>query len=175
MPAWVPDLVAFSAAYRDHGDAVFRHASLICGRTLAEDVSQEVFVELWRHPERFDSTRGTLRTYLATMAHNKAIDAVRSEDSRRSREAKNAPSETSGGGDDIDLGLVRSDETARIAEAVRGLPPVERDALVVAFFGRCSYRQAAVVLQEAEGTVKSRIRSGLRRLGVALSEAPSAS
>lgn len=127
-----PTLSAFSDAYRDHSVAVYRLASRICGAALAEDVTQEVFVALWRHPDRFDPSKGTLRAYLGTIARHKAVDAMRSEGSRRAREVKSSDSRRSGREDDMGLALVRRDEIEGVLKAVRNLPRTEREALVVA-------------------------------------------
>ena len=78
---------ALAEVYRRHGGAVHNLARRVLGSDdLAEEVTQEVFVELWNRPERFDATRGSLRTMLVTQAHGKAVDLVRSEVARAKRE-----------------------------------------------------------------------------------------
>src|SRR5690349_24447411 len=78
---------ALAEAYRRHAGAVFALAGRVLGdRTLAEEVVQEVFLRLWDAPDRFDPERGSLRTYLLAMCHGRAVDIVRSEQSRRQRE-----------------------------------------------------------------------------------------
>ena len=72
----------FKDVYDEHGPGVFRMASKICGPRLAADVTQEVFLQFWRCPERFDLTRGTLRSLLLTMAHHRSVDLVRAENAR---------------------------------------------------------------------------------------------
>lgn len=171
-PEATESMVAIPSAYRDHRQAVFQVANRVCGPSMAEEVTQEAFVQLWHHPERFDPERGTLRTYLTTIAYYKAVDVVRSEQNRRTRERRinytaEFPTATLS---EIELSLVEREESDRIADAVRQLPRREREAVVTAFFGHCSYREAARMLGQAEGTTKSRIRSGLRRLGVALAD-----
>ena len=80
---------ALAEAYRRHGGIVFGLARrLLFDNVLAEEVTQEVFVRLWHEPERFDPERGSLRTYLLTMAHGRAVDLLRSERSRRAREER---------------------------------------------------------------------------------------
>src|SRR5665213_1443143 len=83
--------VALAEVYRRHGGAVYGLARRVLNNTTeAEDVTQEVFLRLWNEPDRFDADRGTLRSYLLAKAHARAVDAVRSLNSRRLREAKDA-------------------------------------------------------------------------------------
>src|ERR1700683_5390060 len=80
---------AMAALYERHAKAVFDYARFTVGeRTLAEEVVQDVFVRLWKQPERFDSARGSVRTYLLTLAYGRSIDVARSESSRRRREER---------------------------------------------------------------------------------------
>lgn len=161
---------ALAVAYRDHGRIVFNLAARVCGRAHAEDVTQEVFLRFWRHPERFDPSRGTLRIFLLTMAHSCSVDLVRSSQSRRAREDRTSrlsPIASTSLGDQLEA----DEANERVCIALNALPSGERDAIVTAFFGECSYRQAAVVLGEPEGTIKARIRAGLRRLAPLLAEA----
>lgn len=161
-----------SDAYQEHHRAVLRVARGVCGGAMAEEVTQDVFVHLWRHPEKFDPARGTLGAYLATIARGKAVDAVRAERSRRRREERSDDWAGRAGADDVDLGLLVRERAAGVAEAISRLPPLEREALAIAFYGQCTYQQTAVILGQPEGTIKSRIRAGLRRLGDALVDSP---
>jgi len=155
--AWV------AAAYRDHSRAVFNVALWVCGPGHAEDVTQEVFLRLWRHPDRFDPSRGSMRTYLLTIARHCSLDMVRQGHARRNRELRAARLEDTPA-EDMDGRIEQNEVSRRIHEAVDALPPNEKTAIVTAFYGECTYTQAALVLGEAEGTVKSRIRAGLGRL-----------
>jgi len=163
--------VAVTSAYQEHGAAVYGLAARLCGPSAAEDVTQEVFLQVWRNPERYTPERGSLRTFLLTMAHHRAIDALRSTESRRRREDRSTH-----GSDDVLVGveeqIADSDENEQIWLAVDTLPPQEREAIVTAFYGECTYREAAIILSVSEGTTKSRIRSALRRLAMALDERP---
>lgn len=159
-----------AAAYRDHGAAVRCAAAWVCGPALADDVTQEVFVQLWRLPKGFDPGRGSLRTYLVLMARRRAVDAVRSYTRRRAREERIDRSTGSAGFASTEHEALSGIDSQVIIGAVRLLPAGERDALILAFFGECTYRETARLLGEAEGTVKSRIRSGLRRLAWMLQE-----
>lgn len=80
--------VDLSVLYHDHAAAVYGMARRVCGRVLAEEVTQEVFLRYWSHPERFDPSPGTLRSFLLVMAHRRAVDALRSESARRRRSSE---------------------------------------------------------------------------------------
>ncbi len=154
--------------YRDHGHAVHEVARHICGPSLAADVTQDVFSQLWRNPHMFDPRRGSMRAFLVTVARRRAIDVMRAEGARRAREGREEP--VLGSSADVDQRLLAEERSGAVAKALRALPAVERDAIVAAYFGGCTYREAARILGAPEGTIKSRIRSGLRRLQAPLRE-----
>ena len=163
---WQED--ALAVIYRRHAGPVFGLARrLLSDNVLAEEVTQEVFVRLWQHPERFDPARGTLRTFLLTMAHGRSVDLLRAETSRRQREERSlALAEAVY---DLEQEVFDVTTAERIRDAVTSLPVEERKAIELAYFGGHSYREVAALQNQPEGTVKSRIRSGLRRMERALS------
>ena len=155
---------ALGEAYRRHAGASFGLAQRILGnRPLAEEVVQEVFLRLWNEPEKFDPARGTLRAFLLAQTHGRSVDLVRAESARRAREERDARRTAEAGYD-----LEREVEDLALAEHVRDaldeLNESERTAIELAYFGGHSYREVATMLGQPEGTVKSRIRVGLRRL-----------
>jgi RNA polymerase sigma-70 factor (ECF subfamily) len=155
---------ALAEVYRRHGGAAYALARrLLNDNQLAEEVLQEVFLRLWNAPERFDSERGSLRAYLLAQTHGRSVDLLRSETSRRRREEREAR-ESPSFGDDIEREVIDLTVSEKVKEVVARLPIDERQAIELAYFGGHTYRQVAVMLQAPEGTVKSRIRSGLRRL-----------
>ena len=161
---------ALAEAYRRHAGAVYALARrLLVEPALAEEIVQEVFLRLWNEPDRFDPERGTLRSYLLAQSHGRAVDALRSETSRRRREEREAR-ETAEGGYDIAHEVVDLAVADRVKQALAGLPTDERRAIELAYFGGHTYRQVASLLDQPEGTVKSRIRTGLRRLRDDLAE-----
>jgi RNA polymerase sigma-70 factor (ECF subfamily) len=159
---------ALAEAYRRHAGATFGLGlRIVVDRSLAEEVVQEVFLRLWNDPEKYDPARGSLRSYLLAQTHGRSVDLVRSESSRRVREERDARRTAASGYD-----LEREVWDLTLAEQVRGaleqLSENERAAIELAYFGGHTYREVAVMLDEPEGTVKSRIRAGLGRLRVEL-------
>jgi RNA polymerase sigma-70 factor (ECF subfamily) len=161
---------ALAEVYRRHGGAVYDLARRVLGDdTRAEEVVQEVFVRLWQQPERFDPDRGNLRSYLLASAHGRSVDMVRSEMSRRRREEQDARS-TATAAYDLDREVWDLALAEQVKTALNELDPNERKAIELAYFGGHTYRQVAVLLGQPEGTVKSRIRAGLRRLQTSLAQ-----
>ena len=136
---------------------------------LAQDVTQEIFLRLWNEPQRFDAGRGSLRSFLLREAHSRSIEKVRSEEARRQRESRSefrdrpVLQETE---DDVLRSLTSND----VRNALSQLPEGERSAIVLAYYGGHSYREVANVLDTPQGTVKSRIRSGLLKLSSLLDD-----
>ncbi len=162
---------ALAEAYRRHAGAVYALAQRVLREaSVAEDVVQEVFLRLWDHPEKFDAERGSLRSYLLAQAHGRAVDALRSDTSRRRREERDAR-DAATAGYDLELEVWDLTVADQVKEAVAGLPEVERRAIELAYFGGHTYREVADLLQQPEGTVKSRIRAGLKRMRTSLAAA----
>ncbi len=157
---------AVEILWRRHGSAVLGVARRVTGTPgLAEEVLQEVFLRLWRAPERFDPTRGALRSFLLMEANGRAIDAIRSETSRRGLETRTLPRTATRGDTDPVAAEVWDGAVAdHLREALDGLPDGERQAIELAYYGHHPYKEVAIILGVAEGTVKSRIRAGLSRL-----------
>jgi RNA polymerase sigma-70 factor (ECF subfamily) len=162
---------ALAEVYRRHGPNCFALARrVLVDRTLAEEVVQEIFVRLWNAPERFDPTRGSLRSFLVAQAHGRSVDLLRAETARRRREARDAM-QRSEPAVDLEREIIDLNEGETIREALAALPEGERVAIELAYFGGHTYREVAARLEQPEGTVKSRIRSGLLRLRAALVDA----
>jgi RNA polymerase sigma-70 factor (ECF subfamily) len=158
---------ALTQLYDQFGSYVYGLAARVIGdRRAAEDVTQDVFLSLWERPDAFDPTRGKLRTFVGTLAHRRSIDFVRREEARRRRSARDAA---------VVVPIPDVDEMAMAivtAEHVRAeveqLPTEQREAIELAYFGGRTYRQVADELGIPEGTAKSRMRLGLRRIADAL-------
>jgi RNA polymerase sigma factor (sigma-70 family) len=138
----------------------------LVNQQAAEDVTQEVFVYLWEHPDRIEPGRGTLRGFLGTLTHRRSVEAVRREEARRRREARVAWEETSM--PDVAEAVVPSGPSGMVRTAVEVLPDAQRRALELAYFDGYTHRQVADVLGIPEGTVKSRLRLALGRIADSL-------
>ena len=155
---------ALAEAYRRHAGAVFGLARrLLAEASLAEEIVQEVFLRLWNDPDKFDPGRGSLRSYLLAQCHGRSVDLLRSESSRRRREEKDLR-RTAEAGYDLEREVWDLTIADHVREAIAKLPEGEREAIRLAYLGGHTYREVATLLDEPEGTVKSRIRSGLKHL-----------
>ena len=145
-----------------HGSAVFAATlRILRNRAVAEEVAQDVFVEIWNRPCAYDALRGSLRAWLIGIARHKAIDAV-----RREERARNKARLLSQAGD-VKIGAEPFDEVERAAvvrAALARLPHEKRTSLELAYFHGLTYREVGVAQGVPEGTVKSRIRDALLAL-----------
>jgi RNA polymerase sigma-70 factor (ECF subfamily) len=160
---------ALAEAYDQVAGAVHAAAARVLGDTgAAHDVVQDVFVDLWCHPERYDAALGTLRTYLSVCARHRALDLLRSDLRRLSREERRErllPAQR----DPSPAEQVATAETATVVRAaVRHLPPEQRQVVELAYFDGLSYRDVARVTGVSEGTAKSRVRLALAKLQAVL-------
>lgn len=161
------DRSSLEFVFQRYGGAVKTMAMRVLrDETLAEDVTQEVFVTFWKAAGKYDPARGALRTFLMTLAHRRAVDMVRSEEARYRREEK-VPEDVQ---PDIEDQVWQSSLSDTVRSALDELPEPEREAIALAYFGGLSYVEVAKRLGAPEGTVKSRIRSGMRKLSVSLAE-----
>jgi RNA polymerase sigma-70 factor, ECF subfamily len=155
---------ALAELYRRHGGATLSLATrLVRERSAAQDVVQDVFVGLWNDPSRFDPSRGALRSWLLMRTHTKAVDHIRSVASRSGREGRDANDRTKPAYD-LELQVWDLAVADRVKDALGTLSDSERRAIDLAYFGGYSYREVADLLHQPEGTVKSRIRSGLKSM-----------
>jgi RNA polymerase sigma-70 factor (ECF subfamily) len=141
-----------------------------CDRGLAEEVVQDVFVSLWERPGAFDPDRGSVRTWLATIAHRRAVDRVRSSERARRREQASAAESPDVATVDVAAEGEAVDTSARLWAAVDALPEDQRAAVRLAYAEGRTYREVARILAIPEGTAKSRLRLGLRKLAGVLGE-----
>jgi len=162
--------VALAEVYRRHGGAVYGLARRVLNDPAeAEDVTQEVFLRLWNEPDRYDPGRGSLRSFLLAQSHARAVDTVRSTSSRRQRESRDAL-RTARGTYDLQHEVWDLAMADQVGQAMGTLPAEERRAIELAYFDGHTYREVARLLQQPEGTVKSRIRNGMRRMRAALAD-----
>jgi RNA polymerase sigma-70 factor (ECF subfamily) len=154
------DQGAMAELYDRYSSVVYAVALRVLGETMAaEDVLQEVFLQLWRNPNAFDAARGSLGAWLAVIARNRAIDALR----KRKPEMDIEDIVVSVAPD-----LAGEADRSRAAEKVRGvlgaMPSAQRSALEMAYFQGLSHSEIADKTGEPLGTIKTRIRAGLMML-----------
>lgn len=159
------DRAALEQLFLEHGGSVKAVARRVLrNEALAEDVVQETFVTFWDAPDRFNPERGSLRTFLLTIAHRRAVDIVRSEIARARREERPPDPHHY----DLEEEVLSRSLSEAVRSALEELAAGEREAISLAYFGGLSYTEVAKHLGQPEGTVKSRIRSGMRKLSVSL-------
>lgn len=164
---------ALEAIYREHAPAVMRLARRVTGEDrFAEEVTQEVFTTLWRQPDRFDASRGTLRNWLLTLTHRRSVDLVRQENRLVATAPIPLTSELVSPATPVDEEV--SDRIAAEAArlALRGLPLKLRDVIVLAYFDGRTQVEIAEILALPLGTVKTRTRTALRHLAASLLSTP---
>ncbi len=167
------DQRAFEAIFDRYGDLVYSTAlRVLRDAQLAEDVSQEIFVRLWRKPQSYVAERGRFLTWLISVTRNRAVDEVRSR-GRRQRHETASPEEQERelpASDSIDPALnAQLAEQARIVRAALAeLPPEQREIIELAYFGGLTQQEISDRLDQPLGTVKTRIRLGMQKLRAAL-------
>jgi RNA polymerase sigma-70 factor (ECF subfamily) len=169
---------AFARIYDDHSTGVYRAAyGIVRDAAMAQDVTQDVFLRLWRRPRSFDERRGELGSYLRLMARSRALDLWReTQAAGRAGDRLRLVTETQEPrANDIPPVAVERDEArAGVREALHELPPVQREAIVLAYWGGLTAAQIARRSGVPLGTAKSRIRLGLSRLRDVLPPQPEA-
>jgi RNA polymerase sigma-70 factor (ECF subfamily) len=158
----------FERIYDEHSRGVHAAAYRIVGNSVqAQDVTQDVFMRLWRKPELFDARRGELGSYLRLMARSRALDLWREGQAagRASDRMKVLVDRDGGRVDDRPAAATeRSADRAEVRAALRELPPAQREAIVLAYWGGLTAEQIARRSSVPLGTAKSRIRLGLAKL-----------
>lgn len=149
-------------AYDTYGPVVYGMALQVTrDRGAAEDIAQDVFVELWRRPERFDPHRAPLRGWLCMIARRRGIDWLRRRRAQESaRLAGMDPPPTL-----LEDDLLDSTAYKQVRNAVADLPTPHREAIFLAYYHGLTYREVAQALNIPEGTAKWRLRNALRRIG----------
>ena len=163
---------AFEVVYDRHTDAAFSLAYRMCGqRALAEDVVQEGFLALWRSGARYDRNRGSVRTWILGIVHNRSIDALRRRAVRdRGRVSEEGIEERVAAPDRTDLEVARRDEAREIRDALDQLPSEQSRVIELAYFGGLTHVQIASMLDIPVGTIKGRMRLGLAKMRMTLGD-----
>ena len=163
---------AFELLYDRHGGAAFSLAYRMVGnRNAAEDVAQEAFLSIWRSRLRYQPERGSVRTWVLGIVHNRAIDALRrSLVHERRRTSAEGIEERQEATERTDVEVARREEARQVQGALDTLPEDQRRTIELAYFGGFSHSQIADMLGTPIGTVKGRMRLGLEKMRQQLSE-----
>ncbi|MET0698016.1 MAG: ECF RNA polymerase sigma factor SigK [Acidimicrobiia bacterium] len=162
------DTEAFSDLYDQTSSMIYGLAlRVVRSEALAEEVTQEVYLQVWRQASGFDAQRGSVKSWMATMAHRRAVDVVRRSQSARDRELK-VPAD--GPVADVAEMAILGDERDRVRDALSSLTDLQFQVIEMAYFGGLTYREVAERLDTPLATVKTRIRDGLTRLRSALGD-----
>jgi RNA polymerase sigma-70 factor (ECF subfamily) len=160
------DARAFEVVYERHCTAVFSLAYRICGvRAAAEEVAQEAFLAIWRSGGRYDRTRGSVRTWLLGVVHNRAIDAIRRTTVHdRLRAADEQAAERIEAPERTEVEAARREEARSVRTLIGELPNDQRRVIELAYFGGFTHEQIAEMLGAPLGTVKGRMRLALGKM-----------
>jgi RNA polymerase sigma-70 factor (ECF subfamily) len=166
------DELALGVVYDQHAGVVHGVARRVTrDEQLARDITQDVFTYLWQLPDRVDLSRGTLRSYLAVLAHRRAVDEVRRSERRSRHESALALDAHEDGPESTVVEAAALQwRSQRLADGLACLPDEQRAAVELAYFDGMTYKQVALRLDIPEGTAKSRLRLAMARLRAVLGD-----
>src|ERR1700731_3290287 len=166
------DARAFEIVFDRHSGPAFSLAYRMCGRrSIAEDVVQEAFLSLWRSGARYDRARGSVRSWVLGVVHNRAIDALRRGVVRDSKNVGDEGlAERVAAPELTDAAVARREEAREIRGALGELPTEQRHVIELAYFGGFTHTEIADMLELPIGTVKGRMRLGLTKMRMALGD-----
>lgn len=157
------DSQAFAELYDELSPAVYGLARrVVRDPARAEDVTQEVFLDVWRKATRFDGERGKAKTWVMTIAHRRAVDAVRRSEAQKRQDHQGAPDEVSH--DEPADALITAEEHGAVRECLDTLTDLQLESVRLAYFNGYTYGEVATLLDKPLPTIKTRMRDGLIRL-----------
>ncbi len=161
----VGDKTAFSDLYDEVAPRVFGLVKrLLVDHSQSEEVTQEIFLEIWQTASRFDPNKGGATTWILTMAHRRAVDRVRASQSSRDRDVKIGIRDYQNDYDNVSSSVEVTIEHERVEKAMGRLTELQRQAIQLSYYGGYSNSEVAEILSVPIGTVKTRIRDGMIRL-----------
>jgi len=166
------DVRAFEVVFDRHASAAFSLAYRMCGRrAAAEDIVQEAFLSLWRSGSGYDPRRGSVRSWVLSVVHNRAIDGMRRTGSKAGRDVPDdGIAERLPARDATDAEVLRRDDARQVRTALDELPTDQRRVIELAYFGGFTHSEIAEMLGLPPGTVKGRMRLGLNKMRYVLGE-----
>jgi RNA polymerase sigma-70 factor (ECF subfamily) len=157
------DSHAFEALYDELSASVFGLARRVVRDPVrAEDVTQEVFLEVWRKASRFDRSLGKAKTWVMTIAHRRAVDAVRRNEAAKRSDTQGVPDEVSH--DEPGDSVIEAEEHGAVRECLETLTDLQLESVRLAYFNGYTYNEVATLLEKPLPTIKTRMRDGLIRL-----------
>ncbi len=166
------DARAFEVVFDRHGDVAFSLAYRMCGRrAVAEDVVQDAFLSLWRSGARYDRSRGSVRSWVLGVVHNRAVDTFRRESVRTGKDISDEDAVGRlASGESTEREVQRREDAAEVRAALGEIPPEQRQVIELAYFGGFSHTEISSMLDLPAGTVKGRMRLGLTKLRISLAD-----
>ena len=159
------DAEAFAALYDHTRSRVYGLVTRVLRDAgYSEETTQEIYLEVWRTAEAFDSTKGSALSWLLTMAHRRAVDRVRAEQSAGQRESRYGAANVERSGDLVADSAIASDERRRVAACLDSLTDVQRQCIELAYYSGLTYAEVSQKLSANLSTIKSRMRDALRGL-----------
>ena len=159
------DQAAFGELYDQCSGRVFGLVRrLLKDAAQSEEVTQEIFLEVWQNAKRYDPGKGSAATWILTMAHRRAVDRIRSSQSTRDRDHRIGLRDLETDYDSVSESVEIRVEHERVGQALQRLTELQRQAVTLAYYGGYSHSEVAEMLKVPIGTVKTRLRDGMIRL-----------
>ena len=159
------DQTAFGSLYDQTSNRVLGLViRLLKDHAQSEEVTQEIFLEVWQNAKRYDPSKGSAVTWILTMAHRRAVDRIRASQSTRDRDTKIGIRDLEREYDSVSESVEISVEHERVGKALSRLTELQRQAVTLAYYGGYSHSEVAQMLSVPIGTVKTRLRDGMIRL-----------
>jgi RNA polymerase sigma-70 factor (ECF subfamily) len=130
----------------------------------SEETTQEVYLEVWRTADAYESAKGSALSWLMTMAHRRAVDRVRAEQAASQRESRYGAANVESSSDVVADSAIAGDERRRVVECLGGLTDAQRQCIEMAYYGGLTYAEVSQQLAANLSTIKSRMRDALRAL-----------